>query len=84
MSLYNYIGGVNAKVLPVPMMNIINGGLMLTTVLIFKSYDYACWRKSFKEAFQNCAEVFHNLKSSSIQRLTQPLVMKADLFKPKE
>ncbi|MDD3766130.1 MAG: phosphopyruvate hydratase [Eubacteriales bacterium] len=63
MSLYNYIGGVNAKVLPVPMMNIINGGAHAdNSVNIQEFMIMPVGAKSFKEALQNCAEVFHNLK----------------------
>ena len=63
MSLYNYIGGVNSKVLPVPMMNIINGGAHAdNSVNIQEFMIMPVGAKSFKEALQNCAEVFHNLK----------------------
>ena len=64
VSLYNYIGGANAKVLPVPMMNIINGGKHAdNSVNIQEFMVMPIGAKSFKEALQNCAEVFHNLKS---------------------
>ena len=64
VSLYNYIGGVNAKVLPVPMMNILNGGKHAdNSVNIQEFMIMPVGAKSFKEALRNCAEVFHNLKS---------------------
>src|SRR5690554_3162924 len=62
--LYQYIGGVNAKVLPVPMMNILNGGEHAdNTVDIQEFMVMPVGAKSFKEALQICAEVFHNLKA---------------------
>ena len=63
-SLYNYIGGCNAKVLPVPMMNIINGGKHAdNSVNIQEFMIMPVGADSFREALCNCAEVFHNLKS---------------------
>ena len=62
--LYNYIGGVNAKTLPVPMMNILNGGAHATnTVDIQEFMVLPVGAKSWKEALRMCSEVFHNLKS---------------------
>ena len=63
-SLYNYIGGVNAKVLPVPMMNILNGGAHATNNVDIQEFmimpvGACCWH----EALRMCAEVFHTLKS---------------------
>ena len=64
LSLYQYIGGVNSKVLPVPMMNIINGGQHAdNSVNIQEFMIMPVGAKSFKNALQMCAEVFHNLKS---------------------
>lgn len=64
MPLYQYIGGVNAKTLPVPMMNILNGGAHAdNTVDIQEFMVMPVGAQSFKEALQMCAEVFHNLKS---------------------
>ena len=63
ISLYNYIGGVNAKTLPVPMMNILNGGAHAdNNVDIQEFMIMPVGAKSFKEAVRMCAEVFHNLK----------------------
>lgn len=64
VSLYNYIGGANAKTLPVPMMNIINGGKHAdNSVNIQEFMIMPIGASSFKEALQWCAEVFHNLKA---------------------
>jgi len=64
LPLYQYIGGTNAKVLPVPMMNIINGGKHAdNSVTIQEFMIMPVGAKSFKQALQWCAEVFHNLKS---------------------
>ena len=64
MSLYNYIGGVNAKTLPVPMMNVLNGGAHATgsNVDIQEFMIMPVGAGSFKEALRMCAEVFHTLK----------------------
>ena len=65
VSLYNYIGGVNAKTLPVPMMNILNGGAHATNNVEIQEFmimpvGACCWKK----ALQMCAEVFHQLKKT--------------------
>ncbi|MDI9539883.1 MAG: phosphopyruvate hydratase [Bacillota bacterium] len=63
LPLYRYVGGTNAKVLPVPMMNIINGGAHAdNSVTIQEFMVMPVGAKSFKEAVRWCAEVFHNLK----------------------
>ncbi|MDR1061861.1 MAG: phosphopyruvate hydratase [Clostridiales bacterium] len=63
LSLYQYIGGVNAKTLPVPMMNIINGGKHAdNSVNIQEFMIMPVGADSFAQALQWCAEVFHNLK----------------------
>lgn len=62
--LYKYIGGVNAYVLPVPMMNIINGGAHSDAPIAFQEFMIrpvgAC---CFREGIRMGTEVFHNLKS---------------------
>ena len=64
-SLYNYIGGANAKVLPVPMMNILNGGAHATNnVEIQEFMIMPVGATSFREALRMCAEVFHQLKTT--------------------
>ena len=63
-SLYNYIGGVNAKTLPVPMMNILNGGAHATNnVEIQEFMIMPVGAPTWKEALRRCAEVFHTLKA---------------------
>jgi len=63
LSLYQYIGGTNSKVLPVPMMNIINGGKHAdNSVTIQEFMIMPVGAESFRQALQWCAEVFHNLK----------------------
>ena len=63
-SLYSYIGGVNAKQLPVPMMNILNGGAHATNnVEIQEFMIMPVSAPSFREALRRCAEVFHTLKT---------------------
>ncbi|SHE33503.1 phosphopyruvate hydratase [Clostridium fallax] len=63
LPLYQYIGGVNAKVLPVPMMNIINGGKHADNSVDLQEFMIMpAGAKSFSEALQMCAEVYHSLK----------------------
>ncbi|WP_113676117.1 phosphopyruvate hydratase [Vallitalea guaymasensis] len=63
MSLYQYLGGFNAKVMPVPMMNILNGGEHAdNTVDIQEFMIMPVGATSFKDALKMCAEVYHNLK----------------------
>lgn len=63
MALYRYLGGVNARVLPVPMMNILNGGAHAdNNVDIQEFMILPVGADSFAQALQMGAEVFHNLK----------------------
>ena len=65
VALYNYIGGVNAKQLPVPMMNILNGGAHATNnVEIQEFMIMPVGAESFRDALRMCAEVFHTLKNT--------------------
>jgi len=63
MPLYQYLGGFNATQLPVPMMNILNGGKHADNTVDFQEFMImpvgAC---CFKEALRWCAEIYHNLK----------------------
>jgi len=64
LPLYKYLGGVNGKVLPVPMMNILNGGQHAdNNVDIQEFMIMPVGADSFKEALRMGAEVFHSLKS---------------------
>ena len=64
LPLYNYVGGCNATTLPVPMMNILNGGKHAdNSVNVQEFMVMPIGAKSFKQALQMCAEVFHNLKA---------------------
>jgi len=64
LGLYQYIGGVNAKVLPVPMMNIINGGSHADNNVDLQEFMVMpVGATSFKEALQMSAEVYHSLKA---------------------
>ena len=63
MPLYRYIGGVNAKTLPVPMMNIINGGSHSDAPIAFQEFMIRpVGAPSFREGLRMGSEVFHNLK----------------------
>ena len=64
VTLYNYIGGTNAKLLPTPMMNILNGGEHAdNSVDIQEFMIFPLGAESFAHALQIGAEVFHSLKS---------------------
>ena len=63
LPLYRYIGGTNTYVLPVPMMNIINGGSHSDAPIAFQEFMIRpVGAKSFKEGLRMGAEVFHSLK----------------------
>lgn len=62
--LYRYVGGVNARTLPIPMMNILNGGSHADNSIDFQEFMIMpVGADSFTEAIRMGAEVFHNLKS---------------------
>jgi enolase len=63
MPLYRYLGGTHANTLPVPMMNVINGGKHGDNTIDFQEFMIApVDAKNFKEAIRMGSEVFHNLK----------------------
>ena len=63
LPLYRYIGGTNGKVLPVPLMNVINGGAHADNKLDFQEFMIVpVFGDSFKEALRAGVEVFHTLK----------------------
>ena len=63
MPLYRYVGGAGAHLLPVPMMNILNGGKHAANTVDFQEFMImpSC-ADSFSDALRICAEVYHNLK----------------------
>jgi enolase len=64
MPLYRYIGGANAKTLPVPMMNIVNGGAHADNNVDFQEFMVMpVGAETFSEALRAGTEIFHNLKS---------------------
>ncbi len=63
LELYQYIGGVNAKVLPTPMMNIMNGGKHADSTLSIQEFMIMpVGASTFTEALRMCAEIYHTLK----------------------
>ena len=63
ISLYRYVGGMNAKTLPVPMMNILNGGAHASNNVDIQEFMIMpISAGSWKEALRRCTEVFHTLK----------------------
>ena len=63
MPLYKYLGGMNGKVLPVPMMNVLNGGSHADSTVDFQEYMIMpVGAKSIKEALRMGAETFHELR----------------------
>ncbi len=64
MPLYRYLGGVGAKKMPVPMMNILNGGVHADNALDFQEFMIVPVKEvSFRERLRVCAEVYHTLKT---------------------
>ncbi|MBA3770771.1 MAG: phosphopyruvate hydratase [Blastocatellia bacterium] len=64
LPLYRYLGGANAKTLPVPMMNIINGGAHADNNVDFQEFMVMpVGAESFREALRTGAEIFHGLKT---------------------
>ncbi len=64
MPLYKYIGGVDTPVLPVPMLNVLNGGKHADTNVDFQEYMIVpAGMPSFKEALRSSVEVYHTLKA---------------------
>lgn len=64
LSLYRYIGGANAKTLPVPMMNILNGGAHADNKIDFQEFMVMpVGASSFSEGLRWGVEIFHNLKA---------------------
>ncbi|ASW43389.1 phosphopyruvate hydratase [Clostridium isatidis] len=69
LPLYQYVGGVNAKVLPVPMMNIINGGSHADNSVDLQEFMIMpVGAKTFSGALQMCAEVYHTLKKTLLEK----------------
>lgn len=69
MPLYRYLGGIGTKLLPMPMMNILNGGKHAANTVDFQEFMIMPVRaENFAEALRICAEVYHNLKKLLEQR----------------
>ena len=67
--LYQYIGGVNAKVLPVPMMNIINGGSHADNSVDLQEFMIMpVGGKTFSDSLQMCSNVYHTLKKTLLNK----------------
>ena len=65
LPLYRYVGGAKAQLLPVPMMNVINGGVHADNPIDFQEFMIApVGASSFREALRMGAEIFHTLKKS--------------------
>ncbi len=63
MSLYRYVGGVSARVLPVPMMNIVNGGAHADNPIDFQEFMIMpVGAETFRDALRMGSEIFHTLK----------------------
>ena len=84
MPLYRYIGGTNTYVLPIPMMNIINGGSHSDSPIAFQEFMIRpIGANSFKEALRMGVEVFHKLKELFKQRGLSTAVGDEGGFAPK-
>ena len=84
LPLYRYIGGVNAKTLPVPMMNIINGGSHSDAPIAFQEFMIIpIGASSFSNSMQMGSEIFHNLKKVLNDRNLSTAVGDEGGFAPK-
>ena len=84
LPLYRYLGGTNTKVLPVPMMNIVNGGSHSDAPIAFQEFMILpTGAPSFKEALRWGTEVFHALKSILSERGLETSVGDEGGFAPK-
>jgi enolase len=82
--LYKYLGGPNAKVLPVPMMNIMNGGAHSDAPIDFQEFMIMpIGAKSFADALRMGAEVFHSLKKALKEKGLSTAVGDEGGFAPK-
>ncbi|MCE4950213.1 surface-displayed alpha-enolase [Staphylococcus hominis] len=82
--LYKYFGGFNGKQLPVPMMNIVNGGSHSDAPIAFQEFMILpTGAESFKEALRWGAEIFHNLKSILSERGLETAVGDEGGFAPR-
>ena len=67
--LYQYLGGVHTKLMPVPMMNILNGGKHAANTVDFQEFMIMpVSADSFREALRICAEIYHNLKKILVRQ----------------
>ena len=84
LPLYRYIGGVNAKTLPVPMMNIINGGSHSDAPIAFQEFMIIpIGASSFSNSMRMGSEIFHNLKKVLNDRNLSTAVGDEGGFAPK-
>lgn len=74
LPLYRYVGGPNAHLLPVPMMNIINGGAHADNPIDFREFMILpVGAENIREAVRMGSEVFHTLKKNCPHRATTPM-----------
>lgn len=84
LPLYRYIGGTNAKVLPVPMMNIVNGGSHSDAPIAFQEFMVMpVQADSFGDALRKGTEIFHHLKNILHERGLSTAVGDEGGFAPK-
>src|SRR6184192_1783471 len=84
LPLFKYLGGPDARVLPVPMMNIVNGGVHSDAPVDFQEFMIMpCGAPSFSEALRYGAEVFHTLKSVLKERHLSTAIGDEGGFAPK-
>ena len=81
--LYRYLGGTSARVLPVPMMNILNGGAHADNNLDFQEFMVVPVGNNFKESLRHGTEVFHALKANLKKKNLSTAVGDEGGFAPK-
>ena len=83
LPLYRYLGGSSARTLPVPMMNILNGGAHADNNLDFQEFMVVPVGKTFRESLRRGAEVFHALKAKLREKRLSTAVGDEGGFAPK-
>lgn len=83
LPLYEYLGGDKARTLPVPMMNILNGGAHASNNLDFQEFMIVPLGKTFAETLRFGAEVFHSLKGNLVKKGLETAVGDEGGFAPR-
>mgnify|MGYP002240295004 CR=1 FL=1 len=83
LPLYRYFGGISPRLLPVPMMNILNGGKHAANTVDFQEFMIMpAQAENFAEGLRICAEIYHNLKNFWNKKVCPPVSVMKVVFAP--